>query len=139
MIDFLKKEGGKKEDHLDLLLSKASHDWQRQSSPLEAVRFMVIESFDMPFADDIDFPSWHSRQRQFHNAPEDTENLSSLAARMIDAQRILVQHPEIDPESIDIGIDADKTLVIDFKLKNGASLQGVRPTEEVASEEVARL
>ncbi len=119
MIDLLKKDG-------DLLLSQASSDFQQQSSRKEAVLSQVIESFDMPFADDIDFPFLHSRQRQAHNAPEDAQGLSSLAARMVDAERILIQHPDIAPESIDVSVSSDKTPIIDFTLKNGSRLQGVR-------------
>ena len=112
-----------KRDNADLVLNPATGEWEREVNSAAAVKQLMIESLEQPFGDDIDFPQWHSLQQNQENAIED--DTLPIAARITDAERVLAQHPEIDPDSIDIDIEQDLSLSISLELWDNSSIVGV--------------
>jgi hypothetical protein len=80
----------------------------------------ILENMDMVLADDIDFPTIHSKQMKFLNSDE----LSSNDERLQDVERILENHPIIDDTQIEVEYDeVTKQVKIDFELKPRAEVE----------------
>jgi hypothetical protein len=86
----------------------------RDDSDLGSMIAAVRELFEMTPADDLSHPEYHSEQRRFQDGDGATVELE----RMRDAGRLLKLIPEIDQNSVQIGM-TDGLLDIRFRLLAG--------------------
>ncbi|EMN65805.1 hypothetical protein Lepto782_00990 [Leptospira interrogans serovar Canicola] len=105
----------------DLTLDPSDNDLLSDSNSVRIVLSEIREMFEMTVADDIDYPEIYSRQRIAQNSTEYDE----LSERIQDAERILKFHPIINPQSINIILDEERRLVVDFRLKTGESVKEI--------------
>ncbi|AYV56129.1 LIC10183 family protein [Leptospira kmetyi] len=105
----------------DLTLDASDDDLLSDANSVRIVLSEVREMFEMTVADDIDYPEIYSRQRVALNSTE----YGDQAARIRDAERILKIHPAIDSKSIDVALDMENRIVVDFRLKTGESVKGI--------------
>ncbi|WP_061249279.1 LIC10183 family protein [Leptospira alstonii] len=105
----------------DLALDSSDDDLLSDTNAVRIVLSEVREMFEMNVADDIDYPEIYSRQRIVLNSTE----YNDQAARIRDAERILKLHPSIDSGSIDVTLDMESRIVVDFRLKTGESVKGI--------------
>ncbi|PJZ43637.1 hypothetical protein CH361_19445 [Leptospira brenneri] len=81
---------------------------------------MLVEAFDMPVADDIDFPEIYSRQRVFLKS----DDLISKHERLSDIQRVLNYFPAIDSRTIEItNEDSTKPTGIYFRTMSNQEVE----------------
>ena len=99
----------------DLILDPATNDFLEEVDSLSIVLSELKEMFEMPLADDIDYPEIFSKQRRAQNSDEYSDQI----ARVRDAERIIRMHPAIDKTSIDVSLNTDDRLIISFKLTTG--------------------
>lgn len=104
MSDFGIKNG-------DLVLDDGSKDFAIEQDDNVAFLPQVIDAMEMSIGDDIDYPAYYSKQRQFLNAEGEDAELERVA----DAYRIMNQFTEVDTDSIDVEM-VDGRLVLAFKL-----------------------
>ncbi|MCB1158730.1 MAG: hypothetical protein H7A25_22135 [Leptospiraceae bacterium] len=104
MSDFATKD-------FDLMIDEASGDFLLEEDTRIVLENRLIEAFDMPPGDDIDFPSVFSRQRENLNS----DNESDVLKRIRDAERILKEQSEIDPDSIQVSLIGSQ-IVTDWDL-----------------------
>lgn len=93
----------------------ASDDLAVQSDDLRIILAEIKEHFEMRPADDLDFPELYSRQRRMQGSDDPADGL----ARIMDAERMLAQHPAILPDSIAVELDATDALTASFRTKSG--------------------
>ncbi|MBW0433316.1 hypothetical protein DLM76_06575 [Leptospira yasudae] len=105
----------------DLVLDSSDDDLLSDGNAVRVVLSEVREMFEMTVGDDIDYPEIYSRQRIALNSTE----YADQAARIRDAERILKLHPLVDPRSIDVSLDVESRIVVDFRLKTGESIKGI--------------
>ncbi|MBM9546150.1 hypothetical protein JWG40_03930 [Leptospira sp. 201903074] len=80
---------------------------------------MLIEAFDMPVADDLDFPEIYSRQRIFLRSDDQISSQERLA----DIQRVLDYFPIIDTRTLEVtNEDKQKPIGIYFRTKSNAEV-----------------
>jgi hypothetical protein len=93
----------------------AADDLAVQSDDLRIILAEIKEHFEMRPADDLDYPELYSRQRRMQGSDDPSDRL----ARIMDAERMLAQHPAIVPDSIGVDLDASDALTVSFRTKSG--------------------
>ena len=95
----------------DLVLDESSMDLAVENDDSIAFLPQVIDAMEMSVGDDIDYPYYYSKQRQFQNAEGEDAELERIA----DAYRILQLFEDIDNDSVDIEMQSGR-IVLYFKL-----------------------
>jgi len=93
----------------------AADDLAIQSDDLRIILAEIKEHFEMRPADDLDYPEIYSRQRRMQGSDDPADGL----ARIMDAERMLSQHPAILGDSIAVDIEDNDTLSVSFRTKSG--------------------
>lgn len=104
----------------DLVLDSANDDLMTDSNSIRIVLSEIREMFEMTVADDLDYPEIYSRQRAAANSTE----YSDQAGRIRDAERILRFHPAIDLQSIEVSLNFENRILVNFRLRTGEVLKG---------------
>lgn len=103
----------------DLAFEEKTKELKILDHDRDIISSMLIEAFDMPIADDLDFPEIYSRQRSFLKS----DDLVSSQERMSDIQRVLGYFPSIDSRTIEVtNEDKQKPIAIYFRTKTNAEV-----------------
>lgn len=119
-MDLRTENQNSKKIPFDLNTDSSTHDLGTESDPAASILSEIIEAFDMSYADDIDFPEFHSKQRESQNSDDPADELE----RINDAERILGRFSEIDKGSIRVSIN-DSRLNLFFRLKTGQTIRRI--------------
>lgn len=99
----------------DLVLDESSKDLAVEQDDSVAFLPQVIEAMEMRVGDDIDYPAYYSKQRQFQNS----EGEDSELERVADAYRVMRYFDDVDQNSVDIEM-ANGRLMLAFKLSSAS-------------------
>ncbi|MBE7439132.1 MAG: hypothetical protein HS115_11795 [Spirochaetales bacterium] len=97
----------------------AADDLAVVSDDLRIVLAEIREHMEMRPADDVDYPELYSRQRRMQGSDDDADAL----ARIMDAERILSQHPAIQPDSVSVQYSDAGGLEMSFRTKSGQTVR----------------
>ncbi|MCB1157702.1 MAG: hypothetical protein KDK45_09380 [Leptospiraceae bacterium] len=96
-----------KTENFDLLLENGSNDFELETDENAALLSEIIEAFDMPPGDDINFPEIYSNQRALLGSDSSGDKLQ----RIQDAKR-MIKYFGINPDELEISFNKSNELVI---------------------------
>jgi hypothetical protein len=118
MKDILINNDTQSESFMDIILAP-DEDFAENIHQKQIVLNEIMEQFDMVVGDDIDFPMLHSEQM----AHTQSDDPAAPLARIADAERMLREHPLIDNNTIQVNVNDQDQIVVDFDLVPSASIE----------------